>query len=204
MRLFVIGLLLIVGISAEAQTPATQWTLVPELRIGSIDVPEYILTQAGSVAIGSDGSIYVGQSRDRRIRVYDSRGRYVRDVGRQGAGPGEFQSVSAMGWRADTLWVTDFVQSRVNLFSREGRVLDVLTINGPTLPGISTRPTPPAALLADGSIVGVPLMSGNAATDAPFVRMSRTGQLIEQFGRLSTDAGTTVSRAERGRAGSLW
>jgi hypothetical protein len=98
-----------------------------------------------------------------------------------------------MGWRADTLWVTDFAQSRINLFSREGEVLEVVTPTGPVLPGISTRPTPPWALMADGSIVGVPLTSG-AVTDALFIRMNRTGQLIEQFGRFSRDAGTMVSR----------
>ena len=39
-----------------------------------------------------DGSIYVADSQAGVVRQYDANGRFVRDFGRQGTGPGEFNS----------------------------------------------------------------------------------------------------------------
>jgi hypothetical protein len=61
MRCIVVGLMLIVATSLESQTPATLWTLVPDLRIGSVDASDYILTEVRSLAIGPDGTMYLGQ-----------------------------------------------------------------------------------------------------------------------------------------------
>lgn len=87
-----------------AQSPA-QWRLTPDLRIGSLDDAEQSLTTIAGVSIGPDGLIFIAQPRDWNVRVHDAAGRFVRVIGRKGGGPGEFESISAVHWRSDTLYV---------------------------------------------------------------------------------------------------
>jgi hypothetical protein len=55
-----------------------------------------------------------------RIVVFDSTGRYVRTIGRKGAGPGEFQQPYSLGWLGDTLLVLDPRNARIGKFSKSG------------------------------------------------------------------------------------
>ena len=72
---------------------APQWgveaRLAEDLRIGMLDGPdEYIFGFIGSLAVRLDGSIYVYDYSVPIIRQYNSVGRHVRDIGRNGEGPG--------------------------------------------------------------------------------------------------------------------
>lgn len=189
--------------------------LIPELRIGSVDRANYALTSVRALEVGTDGSIFVSQSDEATIRVFDSTGRFLRNIGRRGNGPGEFQDVSRLGWSGDTLWVSDYQQSRISMFSQSGELLNSMTIGGPILPGVSARPTSPAALLKDGNVLGLPSAGSLDPTSTPFVRMGRDGRLVETFGsRISDRVVTTVgeSSGEQFRflsspvvqQGSLW
>ncbi len=180
----------------EGQTPRESWVLVEDLRIGSLDRPNYTLTKVRDLAIGKDGSIYVGQDMDKLIRVFDSDGRFVRTIGREGGGPGEFQSISSLGWRADTLSVVDFVQTRVSQFSAGGEHLHTFRFDGPMLPE-SSRPTPPNTLFPDGSIVATPLIGSQEDIDSlPILRMDRGGEILDTLGMVSARGGRAVIRTE--------
>jgi len=50
--------------------------------------------------------------------VFDMSGKFVRNIGRDGAGPGEFRQIERFGWVGDTLWVSDPVLRRYTLFDR--------------------------------------------------------------------------------------
>jgi hypothetical protein len=182
----ILPLVLVVSAAeAPAQTQPERWTLVPELRIGSVNAVNYSLSRIGGMVVDGDGSMFVVQPAGREVRVFDSQGRYVRTIGREGGGPGEFNSAGRIGLRGDTLWVSDIQLSRLTLFSRTGDVLDALTISGPMIPEISTRPTPPSTLAADGTILAGPLTSSRDDLGwIPVVRMDRRGNLIETFGAL--------------------
>ncbi|MGD2122683.1 MAG: 6-bladed beta-propeller [Gemmatimonadota bacterium] len=96
-------------------------TLVPELEIGTIDgPPETVFGDVTSVAVRRDGNILVLDAQARAVREFDSRGRYVRTLGRAGEGPGEFGRPMAV--RVDpagrTL-VLDWNQ-RMTVFSVDG------------------------------------------------------------------------------------
>jgi len=69
------------------------YQLEEELSIGEEEGDEnYMFNQPQIVKAKEDGSIYVLDGRDICIKVYDKEGQYLRTVGRQGQGPGEFSS----------------------------------------------------------------------------------------------------------------
>lgn len=101
-------------------------TVREELRIGDAHDPDIGFTRIAAVAVDADGNTYVAESGENHVRVYDPAGQRIQVIGRQGEGPGEFQSVMYMGVIGDTLWVGDLGNHRVTLFSREGRVIATL------------------------------------------------------------------------------
>lgn len=104
------------------------WTISPEpaIDIGSGEDSLYELnTVMGAVRL-SDGTIAVANMGTNNIRVYDARGRYVRVVGRQGQGPGEFRQVMGLVRRpGDTLAVIDS-RDEVELYSADGKYARVM------------------------------------------------------------------------------
>lgn len=182
-----LALALLSAPTARAQTAPPRWELVPDLRIGSADQADYDLAAVRGIAVGPQGQIYVAQRYD--VRVYDARGKHLRTIGRRGSGPGEIQNVRDVGLRGDTLWVADDAAYRVTMFGATGRPVETLRINSPVVPG-AARPTPPAGILADGSVIGRPFPSQerlDAADDVlvPFVQMTRAGRPIRSFGLVS-------------------
>lgn len=136
------------------QLSAPRFDAVEELRIGSGEGAAYELTAVKGVMLDSAARIYVLLPRDGEIRVFSPAGRFLRRIGRKGHGPGEFEWPLSFGWRGDTLWVRDSELGRITLFDREGKTHRTLTLRMPSLGGTYVL-GPPAALLADGSLLGV-------------------------------------------------
>lgn len=84
-----------------------------------------------------DGRIIVGDVQTGELKVFDRAGRYVRTLGGQGAGPGEYRAVSAVfRGQGDTLWIEDIGNRRI---TKLGRSFDVVeTFQMSTVPW--TRP----------------------------------------------------------------
>jgi hypothetical protein len=97
------------------------WSLTEELRIGSFDKPNYSLTMISDLAVSPDGRIYVAQREENLIRVYDREGRFVRNIGAPGPGPGEFEGLDGIGILGDTLlYAADRLNPMVSYFTLEG------------------------------------------------------------------------------------
>lgn len=88
----------------------------------TIDGEKALLMPVGEVVIGPGGTIAIVQPLVRSVRLFDSGGAAVITLGRNGDGPGEFRSISRIGWSGDTLWVIDSQLKRVTFFSRDGDV----------------------------------------------------------------------------------
>ena len=107
-------------------------TLVDELpsieveeafRIGSVDDPDLGFSSIGGVTVDREGTAFVFDRRDVTIRAYDADGTLQTKFGGPGEGPGEFRLPTALGFRADTLWVLDIRLRRISLFSRTGEFI---------------------------------------------------------------------------------
>lgn len=104
--------------SGQTVTPLSCEAVVPPSDSGS--------GRFGAVAEGTSGRLAWSDGRPGQVLVRDSRGT-VRLIGRSGDGPGEFRTISAVGWRNDTLWTSDGRLRRVQFFSDTGRLLSVAT-----------------------------------------------------------------------------
>jgi len=78
-----------------------------------------------TVAIGPDGSVYVGDQSSSIVQVFTPDGRFLREIGLAGLRPGEFTSVGAVAVAPDsTLFVVSSGHSRIDRFSADGRLID--------------------------------------------------------------------------------
>lgn len=166
----------------HGQEGPERWRLVPDLRIGSEHAPEYALSRIGGIAVSEGGDIYVLQPIERTVRVYDPDGRFVRNLGRDGAGPGEFRNPLRIGLHADTLWVLDVGLKRLSFFSLDGRFLRSINF-----PGLSTERVP---LELHQPLSGNDFLAANRITDAP-TRQPR-GEVLLRIDERGTIKDTVV------------
>lgn len=171
-----LGIILVLASApAPAQTPTAR--LVPEIRIGQVDGPAaYTFSPDLALAVARDGSIFLLDREQRTVRRFDARGRHVQTFGGEGAGPGEFIAPYALGFRGDTLWVTDPLQMRVTFFRTDGRVVRTA---GAVLRGTRDwMPAIPEHVLAHGASLVLPaaVEEPDGAAGQPVLHVAPTGQ----------------------------
>ena len=169
-----------------------QLTAVEELRIGSADDPEFAFTWFRELEVGPDGTIYTLHPPETTIRVHDSTGAFVRTIGREGEGPGEFSSPGTMGILGDTLWVLDYGTYRFSFFSLAGELLRTLRIPIGLSRGFDLNPPRPYGLLGDGSIMGSsPVPSHLAASGeikrSVLLRLDSAAKVIDTLATYSVE-----------------
>ena len=77
-----------------------------------------------NVAVDKEGSIYVSDTFNNRVEIFDADGAFVREFGKAGDGPGYFARPKGIAVDADGhIWVADAVQDRVQVFTPEGQLL---------------------------------------------------------------------------------
>lgn len=76
------------------------------------------------VAVDQDGNLYVSDTWNNRIEVFDADGNFIRTFGKSGDGPGYFARPKGIAIDSDGhVWVADAVQDRVQVYTPEGRLL---------------------------------------------------------------------------------
>jgi sugar lactone lactonase YvrE len=76
------------------------------------------------VAVDKDGNVFVSDTWNTRIEVFDADGMFIRTFGEAGDGPGYFARPKGISIDSDGhVWVADAVQDRVQVFTPEGRLL---------------------------------------------------------------------------------
>ncbi len=119
-----VGLLPLLTLLAACEEPpvpiGVEYSLVEELRVGSIDDPSTAFTSIGGLIVDGDSLLYLLQPRESLVRVLDRDGNSLGTLGRQGEGPGEFTSASSFGLTADGFWVQDRSLQIIQYLTRDG------------------------------------------------------------------------------------
>nr|MBC7245839.1 6-bladed beta-propeller [Chloroflexota bacterium] len=85
------------------------------------------------IAVDEQGNVYVVDTRNHRVQVFDNAGRYVRGWGRQGDGAGEFQEPWGIAVdKGGDVYVADTWNHRIQKFDREGRFVKQWGVFGDT------------------------------------------------------------------------
>ncbi len=88
------------------------------------------LTDAGnfaaphSVAVDADGNVYVTDTMNNRVEIFDAEGKFISQFGKHCDGPGCFARPKGIAVDADAhIWVVDQMLDAVQIFNREGQLL---------------------------------------------------------------------------------
>jgi len=117
--------------------------LVEETSIGVLNGPdEYQFGFVSNIAVDNQGGIYVFDGQAPALRYYNADGVYVRTVGGQGEGPGEYQD-AALGLavrRSDgRVVMRDPRNMRMNVFESDGSHSDSWRVESNLFSGDATR-----------------------------------------------------------------
>lgn len=83
------------------------------------------------VAVDGDGNVYVTDTFNNRVEIFDADGAFISQFGKNGDGPGDFERPKGIAVDCDGhIWVADGAQDRVKVFDREGQLLIYFGGNG--------------------------------------------------------------------------
>lgn len=89
---------------------------------------EYMFSVARDIAVDEEERIYVLDSKEAHIKVFDKNGRYIKTIGRKGQGPGEMNSPSSIQITAQKkIAVNDSSARKIHFFTLEGKFLHAVS-----------------------------------------------------------------------------
>lgn len=107
---------------------ATKISLREEFSIGKGKKEEEMFSELTFFAIDSKGQIYVLDSKESAVKVFDAQGKYLRSFGKKGQGPGEMnQPVGIQVTPSGEIVVEDIMNQRLVYFSAEGNFLKTVS-----------------------------------------------------------------------------
>lgn len=107
------------------------------LTLPAPDAPEAAqLRGPTNLAVDDQGRIYVSDTKDFAIKIFDANGKHLRTIGDLGLRPGSFAMPKGIGVdREGRIYVVDGATSLVQLFNQQGELL--MFFAGPDSPGTS-------------------------------------------------------------------
>jgi hypothetical protein len=120
-----------VVVISNPKTPASNVRIVfkEELSIGEVEGDENYM-YGSSIGFNTDdeANFYVMDYDTKRILKYDPEGKFLLKFGREGQGPGEFQSLSVPRFDHDgNLYISDTLSRKISFFDRDGHYLRQIT-----------------------------------------------------------------------------
>jgi DNA-binding beta-propeller fold protein YncE len=90
----------------------------------------------GGVAVDHEGNLYVADTLNNRVEIFDGDGKFISTFGKAGDGPGYFSRPKGVAIDGDGhIWVVDGMEDRVQVFNQEAQLLITFGGHG-LLPGM--------------------------------------------------------------------
>ncbi|HEY7099234.1 MAG TPA: 6-bladed beta-propeller [Terriglobales bacterium] len=103
-------------------------------------------SKPSNVAVDKDGNVYVTDTMNNRVQVFDGDGKFISTFGKAGDGPGTFARPKGISVDSDGhIWVVDAFQNRVQIFDTEGHLLAFFGTGG----GLQGQFTVPSGVYVD-------------------------------------------------------
>lgn len=101
--------------------------LVKELSLGNEDDENFMFYAVRDIETDGDQNIYVMETGNHRIQVFDRNGKYLRTIGKKGQGPGEFNLLICIDIDEENgrLYAADKNGRKIVLFDLKGNYLDM-------------------------------------------------------------------------------
>ena len=88
------------------------------------------------VALDNDGNVYVTDTLNNRVEIFDADGNFISLFGKHGDGPGYFARPKGIAVDSDGhIWVADEMEDRLQVFNREGQLLTFIGQGHGEMPG---------------------------------------------------------------------
>ena len=126
-RTIILAAIVVAPVAAQ---PRWQLSPRPRLTLGVGNDPATEFTRVAYAFRLSDGTLVVANGATRELRVFGPDGKFRRNVGRDGAGPGEFKLISWAGHLGDTLVVADDINRRATRFLIDGTLVSATAVRG--------------------------------------------------------------------------
>lgn len=95
---------------------------VPEITIDDSALPEDVFFLGyGDIVVDDGGNVYVMDSKAKNIKKFDATGKFLKLIGREGQGPGEFSRPTGLVCSEDKLIAWDMRAFRFSLFTLDGK-----------------------------------------------------------------------------------
>ena len=110
-------------------------------RIGTGGKNHYLTTPGDfgapqGVALDSEGNVYVTDTLNNRVEIFDADGNFISTFGKGGDGPGTFARPKGIAIDGDGhIWVADEMEDRLQVFNKEGQLLTYVGLGHGELPG---------------------------------------------------------------------
>ncbi len=111
----------VVRINEDVSCRSCEIVLTPGPRLGDADGPGSLVAEPSSLASDNHGRFYLTEfTTAQPPLVFDSQGRFLRELGRLGPGPGEFLMARYLVvGESDSVYVTDAQAGRLSVFTPE-------------------------------------------------------------------------------------
>lgn len=98
------------------------FSAVEDLTIGVVEGDEnYMFSQIGNFVVDENENIYVADSKETHVKVFDKNGKFLRVFGKTGQGPGEIGGISSIQITSkNEILVSDTRNRRILYFTLEG------------------------------------------------------------------------------------
>ncbi|MBL8164351.1 MAG: TIGR03663 family protein [Anaerolineae bacterium] len=118
-----------------------QWGQPGEFGLGAQQQPVDAFWGPRAIAVDSAEQVYVADTGNKRVRVYNAAGEFLRDIGMGGSGMGQLDEPAGLAIGADgRLYVADTWNRRVSVFTLDGNpAMNFVAADGQTVNSFRVR-----------------------------------------------------------------